>query len=234
MESIDYFKLQAKNLFKDYETRFFNEKKGIYEYKQKYFDIGSIFLDFEIPDKKDDFTFTLMNAQHLIAKMAGYENWGELKAAPIPELEIRHILFDGIYKITFDEWNMYIQNIENKNHIRLSSKEKFEIIKKNFMNQEIRPKQGLLPAPKNLYAFMLPILGGFKITFTFDAVEYAQSYLVYSSDTNDVSTAKPLAAGQFSPIEYVAHHQSYVPFYWVRAFDGKEYGEWSAIANKNR
>ena len=81
---------------------------------------------------------------------------------------------------------------------------------------------------------MIPILGGFKITFSFAAVEYAQSYLIYGSETADISTAKPLAAGQFSPIEYVAHHQNYVPYYWVRAFDGKEYGEWSAIARKNR
>ena len=44
-------------------------------------------------------------------------------------------------------------------------------------------------------------------------MEYSQSYLIYSSEINDVSTAKPLAADQFSPIEYVAHHQSYAPYY---------------------
>lgn len=243
MEHIDYFKLQAKNLHKDFETRFFNEKEKIYEYNPKFFDIGSLFSDYGIPDDKADFTFTLMNAQHLIAKMAGYENWGELKKAPEPELKLRHIVFDSVHKLTFDEWNMYIQNYEKENHICLSWKEKLEIIQKNFMNEIIQKnfmngdntsKQKLLPAPKNLYAFMLPILGGFKITFSFDAVEYAQSYLVYSSEINDVSTATPLAAGQFSPIEYVAHHQKYMPYYWVRAFDGKEYGEWSSIAMRNR
>ena len=234
MEHIDYFKLQAKNLHKDFETRFFNEKEKIYEYNPKYFDIGSLFSDYGIPDDKADFTFTLMNAQHLIAKMIGYENWGELKNAPEPELEIRHILFDSIHKLTFDEWNMHIQNYEKENHIRLSWKEKLEIIQKKFTNEIITSNQKILPAPKNLYAFMLPILTGFKITFSFDAVEYAQSYLVYGSSINDIDTAKPLAAGQFSPIEYVAHHQSYVPYYWVRAFDGKEYGEWSSVARTNR
>ena len=234
MEHIDYFKLQAKNLHKDFKTRFFNEETKRYEYKPKFFDIGSLFSDYGIPDDKDDFSFTLMNAQHLIAKMAGYENWGELTKAPISELEIRHIIFDSIHKISFDEWNMYIQNIEKEKHIRLSSKEKLEIIKKEFMNINSDSKRKLLAAPKNLYAFMLPILAGYKIRFSFDAVEYAQSYLIYSSDINDISTAKPLAAGQFSPIEYIAHHQTYVPYYWVRAFDGKEYGEWSAIARTNR
>lgn len=78
MEHLDYFKLQAKNLFKDYKTRFFNEESKRYEYKPKYFDIGRIFVDFDFPDYKDDFTFTLMNAQHLIAKIVGIQNWNHL------------------------------------------------------------------------------------------------------------------------------------------------------------
>ena len=205
MEHLDYFKLQAKNLFKDYKTRFFNEESKLYEYKSKYFDIGRIFIDFDFPDYKDDFTFTLMNAQHLIAKIIRLDNWSELLALKEEELRLAHRRLDlsKYREIT----------------VRLS---------------DAPPRETHLPAPQNLYAFMLPQLGGFKITFTFDAVEYAQNYLIYSSFSNDIATAKPLAAGQFSPITYVAHHQSYAPYYWVRAFDGKEYGEWSAIARKNR
>ena len=48
MEPIDYFKLQAKNLLKDYKTRFFNEEEGFYDYKPKYFDVSEIFWGFKI------------------------------------------------------------------------------------------------------------------------------------------------------------------------------------------
>jgi len=46
MQHIDYFKLQAKNLFKDYKTRFYNEEEEIYNYKPQFFDITQIFLDY--------------------------------------------------------------------------------------------------------------------------------------------------------------------------------------------
>ncbi len=39
MEHIEYFKLQAKNLLKDYKTRFFDETEGIFDYQPNYFDI---------------------------------------------------------------------------------------------------------------------------------------------------------------------------------------------------
>lgn len=97
MEHIEYFKLQAKNLLKDYKTRFFNEKEEVYDYHAKYFDINGIFCNF---DNKDDFSFTLMNAQHVIAQLAGFENWGELIKANPARLELSHLLFDNSdYKI---------------------------------------------------------------------------------------------------------------------------------------
>ena len=242
MEHIDYFKLQAKNLHKDFKTRFFNEETKRYEYKPKFFDISSIFIDFDFPDYKDDFSFTLMNAQHLIAKIVRFDNWGKLANASEEDLRLAHRRLDiSVYKLGTPFAQKYEKQLEKTfyatphfNAYAMPVKEKLEIIKKEFMNINSDSKRKLLAAPKNLYAFMLPILAGYKITFSFDAVEYAQSYLIYSSDINDISTAKPLAAGQFSPIEYIAHHQTYVPYYWVRAFDGKEYGEWSAIARTNR
>ena len=78
MDFINYFKHQAKNLLKDFKTRRYNKSNKSYEYTPKYFDIGGIFFFLEVPDYKDDFTFTLMNAQHVIAKVVGFDKWENL------------------------------------------------------------------------------------------------------------------------------------------------------------
>lgn len=198
MEHIDYFKLQAKNLLKDYKTRFFDDEEERYIYQPKFFDIASIFSDFDYPDDKENFEFTLMQAQHVVSKIAGFSKWAEMQVATEKELNSARKQFE---------------------------KSGYKLVK----------KRNVLPAPQNLYAFIMYNLGGQRITFSFDAVEYAQSYLVYSSSVNDISTAKPLAVGQFSPIEYFsASRGANVLYYWVRAFDGKEYGEWSSVAGTNK
>ena len=92
MEHIPYFKLQAKNLLKDFKTRYYNEEDGFYHYNPVFFDIESIFLYFEMPDDKPNFTFTLMNAQHLVAKMVGYEKWDNLIHASEVEQELAEFL----------------------------------------------------------------------------------------------------------------------------------------------
>src|SRR5574344_566254 len=84
MKHIDYFKLQAKNLHKDYATQFFDKDEGVYDYNPKYFDINQIVLDFDIDEKEK---FTLMNAQHIIANMVGFEKWTDLVKAPYTQLE---------------------------------------------------------------------------------------------------------------------------------------------------
>lgn len=92
MEYIPYFKRQSKNLLKDFETRCYNEEKKVYEYKPKFFDISSILMYFDYPDDKPDFRFTLMNAQHLIAKMVGYDNWDGLIHATETEQALAEFL----------------------------------------------------------------------------------------------------------------------------------------------
>lgn len=82
MTNIDYFKLQAKNLLKDYQTRHLSEDGDIYEYEPKFFDIVGIFLEYDIMDDDKDFEFKLGNAQHLIAQLAGFSSWKELITAP--------------------------------------------------------------------------------------------------------------------------------------------------------
>lgn len=212
MFPIDYFKSQAKHLHKDFETRVYIEDKNLYQYKPKYFDIEKIFDDFNLPHQKEDFKFTLMNAQHTISKLAGFSKWDDLLNANEQEYIIaQKLLNSSDYKL---------KPMKDANAVS-------EITK------ETKKK---LPAPENLYACIMPRgVFGIEISFSFDSVEYANSYLVYHSDENNVSTAKPLAEGRFSPIDYVYRGNRHpAKFYWVRAFDGKEYGEWSTIAERNR
>ena len=82
MKNIDYFKLQAKNLLKDYQTRYLSEDGDIYEYEPKFFNIVGIFLEYGIMDDDKNFEFKLGNAQHLIAQMAGFASWKDLTTAP--------------------------------------------------------------------------------------------------------------------------------------------------------
>ena len=136
MDSLSYFKLQAKNLLKDYKTRFFNEEEGFYDYKPKYFDVNGIFLDFNIPDEKEDLSFTLMNAQHIIANLAGFKSWKDLKQASPSELELAHLLYDNAHKINREEWISYISDAEAMNHTKFDTETKLEIFKQVFMSEE--------------------------------------------------------------------------------------------------
>lgn len=90
MKNIDFFKQQAKNLFKDYKTRVYNENEGFYEYSPRFFnDIEEILANFEIGDED---SFTLMNAQHIIARLSGFYKWSELINASEPALELGKLL----------------------------------------------------------------------------------------------------------------------------------------------
>jgi len=88
-----------------------------------------------------------------------------------------------------------------------------------------------LPAPTNLSVSYLQDPTYWHYTFNFNAVESAESYLIYYSSSNDHSTAISLAAGQFAPISYTYlkanGYGGSTYFFWVRAYDGKNYGQWS-------
>ena len=63
MDKIAYFKLQAKNLFRDFKTQTFDEE-GLTRYAPRFFkDIDDILLSYDV----DEENFKLMNAQHLIS-----------------------------------------------------------------------------------------------------------------------------------------------------------------------
>ncbi len=149
-----------------------------------------------------------MNAQHTISKLSGFSKWEDIINANENEIQSSHKILD-------------------------SSSYKLKLNKKISATEF---KRNILPAPQNLYALIqLNAAYGISIQFSFDSVEYADSYMIYYSDEKNTSTAKPLASGNFSPINYMYRgNRTPALFFWVRAYDGKEYGEWSQVAVKNR
>lgn len=137
MTPVDYFKLHAKNLFRDYKTQYvyLADKDGTkhYTYKPKYFDVDGIFLDFDIRDEEN---FSLMKAQHLIAKMVGFKKWTELLKASKAELELAKLLFDNQHKFNIEEWDIYIGRAEDDNNTTFDSEARLEIFKRVFLNVE--------------------------------------------------------------------------------------------------
>lgn len=93
MNYIDFFKLQAKNFLKDFKTKQYNEAEDIYEYQPRFFsDFNDIIFNFEIDEEKP---FTLMNAQHIIARLTGFYKWTDLTKATEPALELGKLLFEN-------------------------------------------------------------------------------------------------------------------------------------------
>ncbi|NRB82887.1 MAG: hypothetical protein HRU49_03805, partial [Winogradskyella sp.] len=94
MDIIKYFKLQAKNLLKDFkENQTFFENRGELEYeieREKYFKVSMVFDVFNV----DETNFKLGNSQHMIAKMVGFVNWPQLVKASNEKLELAKLYFD--------------------------------------------------------------------------------------------------------------------------------------------
>lgn len=136
MTPISYFKLQAKNLFKDFKTKkpVFDKAVNdyLYEYEPTYFDIDRIVIDFDLNEEK----FTLMNAQHIIAYLAGYRKWTELIKAPEEDLKLAKLLFENQDKIFIEEWIDYIGGVEHDNNTTLDTTAKIEIFQEVFINSK--------------------------------------------------------------------------------------------------
>lgn len=142
MKTIEYFKLHAKNLYKDFKTqkKYFNSSLGdnLFEYAPKFFDVDALVIDFDI----DENHFTLMNAQHIIAKLAGFRKWTEmLKASPLT-LELAKLLFDNMHKIRNEEWEYYILDVENENNVVLNEEDKLDIFKTVFADVDGHQNDG--------------------------------------------------------------------------------------------
>ena len=137
MNTIDYFKLQAKNLYKDFKTKTPVLDKTttafLYEYTPKYFDIEMIISDFGI----DEENFSLMNAQHVIAKIANFDKWAELIKASTAELELAKLLYDHQNKINLIRWNIYIADAQSMNETKLDKEIQVEIFKQVVIEENV-------------------------------------------------------------------------------------------------
>jgi len=104
MTHIEYFKLQAKNLFRDYKTQtsYIEDGDTYYKYAPKFFDIDGIIVDYDL----DEENLSLMKLQHIIALMIGFEKWSDLLKASEAELELAKQLFDNQDKIFLENWEM--------------------------------------------------------------------------------------------------------------------------------
>lgn len=142
MKTIEYFKLQAKNLHKDFKTQkpYFDSSLGdnLFEYSPKFFDVDALVTDFDIHEHH----FTLMNAQHIIAKLVGFEKWTEMIMASPPALELAKLLFDNMHKIRNEEWLYYILDVENENSITLDDEDKLDIFKTVFADVDGHQSDG--------------------------------------------------------------------------------------------
>lgn len=136
MTYTEFFKLQAKNLFRDYQSKakVFDQVIGdyLYEYSPKYFDIDSLVLDFDI----DEEGFSLMKAQHIIAQLIGFRKWTDLLNASEVEQELAKLLFDNQDKISAEDWEMYIQDAERSNYTTFDPETRLDIFKQVFANVE--------------------------------------------------------------------------------------------------
>ena len=58
-----------------------------------------------------------MNAQHIIAKLAGFNKWTELAKATETELQRSKLLFDNMHKVSAEEWVWCIFGTEIDNRM---------------------------------------------------------------------------------------------------------------------
>ena len=89
-----------------------------------------------------------------------------------------------------------------------------------------------LPAPTNFSYSAVSDPTYWHYTFAFTAVESAQSYRIYISLTTDHSTATASVDGPSPPVTWVYGRANgsggQSVYFWVRAYDGKNYGQWSS------
>src|SRR5690606_33356415 len=116
MTHIDYFKLQAKNLLKDFKTKHKipdNVVGYLYDYNPKYFDVNELVLSFDIDEEKK---FSLMNAQHYIAILAGFDKWSSLINSSDDQLELARLLFENQDRLSLDDWDFFMGQTEEMNN----------------------------------------------------------------------------------------------------------------------
>lgn len=136
MTPIEYLKLQAKNLHKDFKTQTssFDPKlrRNVYEYDPKFFKFDLLVNDFNINEEK----FKLGNAQHVIAKLFGLEKWTDLLKASPAKIELSFLLYDNMDRVEVRDWNEYVSRIETENKVKLDDEFKLQIFSEVFLEGE--------------------------------------------------------------------------------------------------
>jgi len=136
MKPIEYLKLQAKNLHKDFKTQtssFDPElRRNVYGYDPKYFKFDLLVDNFNISQEK----FTLMNAQHIIAKLCGLEKWTDLSNASPAKIELSVKLYNNMDRVEVRDWEEYVSRIETENEVELDDKFKMQIFTEVFLEWE--------------------------------------------------------------------------------------------------
>ncbi|MDC6364695.1 MULTISPECIES: hypothetical protein [Flavobacteriaceae] len=132
MNTIDFFKLQSKNLHRDFKRRKPVSDKlnnaWLYEYEPKYFDVLLVMIDFNLDEEK----LSLMKAQHAIARMAGFEKWTALIKASEPDLKIAKILYENQHKVDLLMWQFHLAEVEEMNQTSFDSETKLAICEQAF------------------------------------------------------------------------------------------------------
>ena len=124
MKHIDFFKQQAKNLYKD-----FKNKTSIH-FPQ---DAEFLVMEYDFDETK----FSLMNAQHIIAQMVGFNKWHGLANATEKELEVAKLLYDNQDSIDISEWNDYLDMLRIEYNVELDAEAKLQILNERWLNPEI-------------------------------------------------------------------------------------------------
>ena len=131
MDSVSHFKNEAKKLLKDFKTQKIGSD-GTYVYSPKFFpDIDDIIVSFGI----DEEHFTLMQAQHIIACLAGFEKWSDLIHASDAALELGELLLqyrNHDHWPLHEIWHMYLYSSQLDD---VTDESKLEIFKKVFLPQ---------------------------------------------------------------------------------------------------
>ncbi len=109
MTYLDFFRLQAKNLYRAWKTHKENEE-GFYDYESPLFDVNDFLLYFDEDDHEKE--FCLQRAQHLVAQLAGFRKWNDLIKADDDHLKFGKIIFQGCVNAnngvcSYEDWEMY-------------------------------------------------------------------------------------------------------------------------------
>lgn len=136
MTPIEYLKLQAKNLHKDFKTQTssFDPKlrRNVYEYDPRFFKIDLLADDFNINEEN----FKLGNAQHVIAKLCGLEKWNDLSKASPTKIELSILLYTNMDRVEVRDWDEYVSRIETENKVKLDDEFKLQIFTEVFLEGE--------------------------------------------------------------------------------------------------